>query len=159
MDVAILLDRSRSMQTNQRNILMKIVYRLVDKIGVSKEGNHFAVGTFGPSATISNNLKAREAQNVEALKEQLKKIISHVPKDWGTRTDLAMSKANSEVFTDDGGDRPKAPNILLVFTDGKPIKMAKDKKPWVEFEDSIKKLEVSFLFLSNLLPKECEKEV
>lgn len=44
-----------------------------------------------------------------------------------------MRKANSEVFTVNGGDRPEVPNVLLVFTDGKPIKMAKDKVPWVEF--------------------------
>lgn len=81
MDLALLVDRSKSMQTYQRNLLVKIIYRLVDKIGVSKEGNHFAVGTFGPSSAIYNNLKAPEAQNAMALKNQIRQRISHIPKD------------------------------------------------------------------------------
>ena len=144
MDVGLLVDRSRSMQTYQRKLLVGIIDRLVEKIGVSKAGNHFAVGTFGPSSAIYNNLKAPEAQNAMALKKQINQRISHVPQDWGTRTDLAMRKANSEVFTVDGGDRPEAPNVLLVFTDGRPFKTVKDKVPWVKFEDSTKQLEVSF---------------
>ena len=144
MDVAILVDRSRSMQTYQRNSLVTLINKFVDKIGVSEEGNHFAVGTFGPSAGIYNNLKAPEATNVVALKKQIKKRVKYVPGDWGTRTDLAMKQANTLVFTSGGGDRPKAANVLLVFTDGKPLKTAKDKNPWVEFEDSTKQLEVSF---------------
>ena len=42
--------------------------------------------------------------------------------DWtegGTRTELALNQARTELYTDRGGDRPTVPNILILLTDGK----------------------------------------
>lgn len=37
----------------------------------------------------------------------------------GTRTDLALTLANTELFSEQGGDRVDKSNVLVVITDGK----------------------------------------
>lgn len=142
MDVAIFGDRSKSMQPWQRRKLISVVNSLVDKLGVSSAGNHFAIGTFGPSSSVYNNFKAPFYHNAKNLKANAEKRFSHVPKDWGTRIDLALNNAVKNLFTPEGGDRPKAKNVLLVITDGKPFIAPKDTKPLISYSKSTKALEV-----------------
>ena len=73
-------------------------------------------------------------------KDALLAKIASEPIELGfqTRTDLALSKANDELFTKAGGDRPDKPNIMIVLTDGKPHpKRVADK--FKEFADNINK--------------------
>lgn len=51
MDIAIAADISRSMNTEQRSQMIAFVNNLVDKLGVSEEGNHFSLTTFASDAT------------------------------------------------------------------------------------------------------------
>ena len=62
-------DRSRSMNKWQRASLIKLVFNLIDKEGVSFSGNHFAIGTFGPGATIHYNFKDKFCYNNKNLKK------------------------------------------------------------------------------------------
>ena len=42
--------------------------------------------------------------------------------DWiegGTRTDRALNQAMTQLFTEQGGDRPTVPNFLILLTNGK----------------------------------------
>ena len=40
-----------------------------------------------------------------------------------TRTDLALKMAMDQLFTKAGGDRPDKPNVMIVFTDGRPTNL------------------------------------
>lgn len=142
MDIAIFGDRSRSMSDWQRKELISLVNSLVNKLGVSTAGNHFAIGTFGPSSTIANTFRDPFYHKAENVKKSVQKRFSFEPKDWGTRTDLAMNKAATTLFTPGGGDRANAKNVLLVITDGKPVIARNDKKPFIPFSKSTKALEV-----------------
>ena len=142
MDIAILGDRSRSMRANHREKLIEIVINMIDQVGVSSAGNHFAVVTFGPGAAIQNTFKEPNFH----IKENLVKLVEHrfnvVPKDWGTRTDIAEHYAATTLFTPAEGDRPNAKNVMFIITDGKPVVVEKDEKPFIPFNVSTEALQV-----------------
>ena len=52
-----------------------------------------------------------------------------------TFIDRALKAANNTLFTKEGGDRPKFPNALVLFTDGKTNK---ESKPYEEIIPSLK---------------------
>ncbi|KAL9951960.1 hypothetical protein ACROYT_G044721 [Oculina patagonica] len=141
MDIAIFGDRSRSMNKGQRNKLISLVNNLIDNLGVSSEGNRFAIGNFGPSTGIANNFGDSLSHNAKNLKDTVKERFIYEPEDWGTRTDLVLNRARTELFTPEEGDREGAKNVLLIITDGKPYIAKKDKKPFVPFSKSTKALE------------------
>ena len=150
LDIAFLADTSLSMQKKQRTTLYELASKLIDNYPVSDGGNHYGFITFDRKVKIHNNFATRMYYNKQAAFKQLIKQKAHlVPgrNQWGTRSDIALHKAATELFTTDGGDRPDAKNVLLVFTDGKQFILKKDQRilPFQNFSESTKKLEVSLL--------------
>ena len=145
MDIAILIDTSKSMKTNQRNEVVTVLDTLIDKLGISFEGNHYAVITFDYEVTVQRNFKDKRYQNIEEFKTKLRENIMRIPPDWGTRADLALDLVATNVFTLTGGDRPNATNVLIVVTDGIPHVPQGDKRPLIPFINTTKVLEVSKL--------------
>lgn len=121
MDIAILADISRSMGEDDRRDLIQVVHTLVDKLGVSETSNHFGFVTFAVNATLHSNFSNPFYYNADNLKSKVEKEVNFEPERDSTRTDLAMNLTLTELFSKDGGDRPNARNVLLVFTDGKPV--------------------------------------
>ena len=142
LDIAILADVSKSMTAGQRAQLTSLVGHLVDKFGVSSDGNHFGVITFGNEAEVFNTFKDSTYHNEENLKSLMEQKFKYVPQAWGTRTDIALHLAFSRLFTSEGGDRPNAKNVVIVFTDGMPFISKWDKKPFIPFEQSTELLQV-----------------
>lgn len=52
MDIALVGDISKRMEKSHHNRLVDLVKSLVNKLGVSAEGNHYAIVTFGGWASI-----------------------------------------------------------------------------------------------------------
>ena len=122
MDIAILADISRSMNKgDNRKNLIKVVQELVDDVGVSETGNHFGFVTFAINATLHSNFSNPTYYNATNLKNKVDKEVNVKPDNDSTRTDLAMELVLTKLFSSDGGDRPSARNVLLVFTDGNPV--------------------------------------
>lgn len=122
MDIAILADISRSMNKgDNRKNLIKVVQELVDDVGVSETGNHFGFVTFAINATLHSNFSNPTYYNATNLKNKVDKEVNVKPENDSTRTDLAMELVLTKLFSSDGGDRPSARNVLLVFTDGNPV--------------------------------------
>ena len=121
-DIAILADVSKSMTREQRSDQVKLIKELVEKKGVSSSGNHFAFMTFAKEVIIESNFNDHSYHEADNLKDLVQTKSSVVPKFWGTRTDLAMDLAAKELFTKEGGDRSDAKNVLIMFTDGRPVK-------------------------------------
>ncbi|XP_078353505.1 matrilin-1-like isoform X1 [Oculina patagonica] len=141
MDIAILGDRSRSMTANHREKMKDLVVKTIEKFNVSSAGNHFAIVTFGPSATINNNFKNPKYHIKENLVRLVEEKLSVVPKQWGTRADIAEHLAATKLFTPEEGDRAHAKNAMLIITDGKPVLANKDDKPFIPFHESTKALQ------------------
>ena len=155
MDIAIWADISKSMNKNQRAQLATLVDNLVDRLGVSSEGNHYAVGTFGNEAEVFSTFGDAYYHTEYNLKTMMRNKFSYVPCCWGTRTDLALNLAVTRMFTSAGGDRPGARNVLLVFTDGEPFISKWDKKPFVPFSQSTTLLQVINTRLIQMLQSYC----
>ena len=148
MDIAVLVDTSKSMTKEQRSILAKLIYRFIDKYPVSPKGNHYAFMTFDRYARIHNKFNNQGRYNQKALKGLIEEKIRISKRlKWGTRSDIALYRAAKELFTKEGGDRADAQNILLVFTDGLQRIAKRDKEPFKNFSQSTEKLEVSHYFL------------
>ena len=126
----------------QRAQLTSLVTSLVDKFGVSSEGNHYAVVTFGNEAQVFNTFKDSPYHNKYSLESLMQGKFSYVPSAWGTRTDIALHLALTQLFSPQGGDRPHAKNVVLVFTDGMPFISKWDKKPFIPFEQTTEALQV-----------------
>ncbi|RMX59133.1 hypothetical protein pdam_00009828 [Pocillopora damicornis] len=92
MDVAIVGDISKSMKSDHRSKLIVLVKSLVDKMGVSREGNHFAIASFGPYAAINTNFNNQNNYKAENLKRVVNQRFRVVPTKVGTRTDLILQK-------------------------------------------------------------------
>ena len=133
------------MTRKQRQTLNNLVGKLIDKYPVSAEGNHYSFMTFNRFATIQNVFNKQEYYNEEALKNLISAKVKLFPDKWGTRSDIALHKAATELFTTDGGDRPDGKNVLLVFTDGLQVKFNNDRQPEESFSESTKTLEVSIM--------------
>ena len=122
MDIAILADISNSMnEGNNREHLTDVVHQLVDYVEVSETGHHFGFATFAVNATLHSNFSNPTYYNAEKLKSKVKKEVNVTQDKDSTRIDLAMELVLKELFSSDGGDRPNARNILLIFTDGNPV--------------------------------------
>ena len=148
MDIALLVDTSRSITETQRGNLNTLIDRLIDKYPVSPKGNHYAFITFDRFARIRNKFNNQNRYNQKTLEGLIeKKIRISKGQKWGTRSDIALYRAAKELFTKEGGDRADAKNILLVFTDGLQFKARRDPQPFKTFSQSTEKLEVSYYFL------------
>ena len=79
----------------------------------------------------------------KADKEKVNKEFKVVPGKVGTRTDLVLRVALNRLFTPEGGDRPDAQNLVLIFTDGKPWIGKWDDRKMVPFWETTKALEVT----------------
>ncbi|CAH3133316.1 unnamed protein product [Pocillopora meandrina] len=141
MDIAILADVSKSMTPEERSDQIKLINKLVEKKGVSFSGNHFAFMTFAKEVIIESNFNDQSYYEEGKLKDLVQEKSSVIPKFWGTRIDLAMDLAAKELFSEQGGDRPDAKNVLVMFTDGKPVKTKWDERPDIPFEDFLEALE------------------
>ncbi|XP_073256120.1 coadhesin-like [Porites lutea] len=161
MDIAILVDTSKSMTETQRGTLTTSIDRLIDKYPVSAKGNHYAFVTFDRYAKIRNKFNNRGRYNKTILNDLIKtKVRISKGLKWGTRSDIALYLAAKELFAIEGGDRADAKNILLVFTDGLQRIARRDKVPFKDFSNSTKKLEnedVSIVVV-GILGKQWEKK-
>lgn len=142
LDIAILQDITRVAGKEQRKKNIKIIDELLEKKGVSPSGNHFAIITFAMEVVIQSKFNDESYYEEDKLKDLVQKKLGVGPKAWGRRTDLAMDLAAKELFSEQGGDRPDAKNVLVMFTDGKPVKTKWDERPDIPFEDFLEALEV-----------------
>ena len=137
LDLGVIADISKSVKMANLPKLKDALKTVVDKFEISPEGTHMGLIVFAENADMLFSFADTKYQNAAAAKEK----ISGIDKLYfQTRTDKALIKANSELFTGPGGDRPDKPNVLLVFTDGKPT----EKPGYKGFDVTVPPLEVSF---------------
>ena len=138
IDLGFIVDRSRSVRTHNYITMKRALATFIDKFNVTPETTHVSMIFYAKEATLLFNLTDVQFQSNKAIK---KKINSLSDRLYGvTRTDLALMKAHDHMFQR-VHDRPKRPNVLLVFTDGNT---AAESAPYSE---TVPPLEV-FIFIS-----------
>ena len=133
MDVAFLIDRSRSLSVADYMLAKGFLGQLVSALDISSEAIHAAIILFAKNAQVLNTFADEEYYNREALGQRIKKISNK--RFMPTRTDKALLAANNTLFVPEGGDRKDIPNVLILITDGRTHP---DSQPFAEIVPSLK---------------------
>ena len=135
MDVAFLVDRTRSIGRKNFKLLKGFLLQIIDALDIGPHATHAALILFAKQAKVLNTFNDSGYHTNKALHDLINRRISN---KLGGKTfiDKALEAANDDLFTVKGGDRPKFPNVLVILTDGKTNK---DSKP---YEEIIPHLEV-----------------
>ena len=156
LDIGIVLDKSRSINKENLERVIKFLADLVRKFNPAPDGDHFGLITFDKFARLVFNFSDSEYYNLDSLKKKIESEPTEEAEDVGTRTDLALIMARDELFTEAGGDRQNSPNVMLVLTDGTPYNLPKYRKFAVFSKKIVKDFEVStcyiFFYQGHLSP-------
>lgn len=112
-DIVFLLDSSGSVGSSNFQKMLQFVKNMVNGFDVGKDSVRIGVASFSnqPVQHFSLNTYFNQSQIIDA--------INKLPYYQGsTNTAAALSLLRSSVFTAASGDRPTAPNIAIVITDG-----------------------------------------
>ena len=133
MDVAFLLDRSRSLSIVDFMMAKGFLGQLVTGLNISQEATHVGLIAFAKKATVLISFADENYYN----KGNLYKFIQTLPDNRGspTRIDKALLAANNTLFVPEGGDRENFPNVLILTTDGRTHS---DSQPFAEIVPSLK---------------------
>lgn len=115
-------------------MLKGFLLQLSDAMAIGPDSAHVGYILFAKKAQLLNTFADPEYYN----RENVYNLIKSIPDDLGSRTfiDKALIKANDSLFTPSGGDRPDAPNTLILMTDGRTNEAS------VPFSDIIPSLKV-----------------
>lgn len=116
MDVGVVIDSSESIEPNQYKRCLQFVSDLATYLKVSTKGTHFGAILYSTTPMLQFSFADSNYYDINRLTSDVKNF-PHLSQ--GTRTDLALSLANTELFTQQGGDRPDKPNVMIVITDGR----------------------------------------
>jgi len=140
MDLAILVDRTRSLSEANYKLLKGFVAQLIDGLNIGRDSTHVGLIFFDSKAKVISTFADESLYTKDALYQLVEKISDRRYKP--TRTDKALIAANNKLFTAEGGDRPKFPNVLVILTDGKTNPAS---KPFAEITPLLK-VSVNFEF-------------
>lgn len=129
---------------------LQFVTDLVKRYKVSEQGTHFGVIVFSTTPQLQFSFADKEFYKPKRLR---KKIKSLPYLGEGTRTDLALTLANLELFSEQGGDRVDKPDVLIVITDGRTHPVLSQPYPEV-----LQPLQVYYNLTMSLRPTKENKE-
>lgn len=116
MDVGIIMDRSGSVGSADFKKSKDFVRTLVHRFQISSHGTRVGIIAYESTSHLAVKFSDVHVQTPSAMSG----IINNISyTGGGTRTDTALEKANSGLFSSRGGDRGDKPNVLVVITDGK----------------------------------------
>ena len=116
MDVGIIMDRSGSVDSADFKKSKSFVRTLVHRLQISSHGTRVGIIAYESTSHLAVKFSDVHGQTPSAMSGIIDKISYN---GGGTRTDIALEMANSELFSSRGGDRGDKPNVLVVISDGK----------------------------------------
>lgn len=124
LDVAFLVDRTRSLNINNFRLLKGFLLELADALNIGPDATHAAIILFAETAKVLNTFDDSGYYSNEAVRH----LIDSIPAKLGGRTyiDRALEVANEKLFTEEGGERPEFPNLLILLTDGRTNENSKN---------------------------------
>ncbi|GAB1606677.1 type VI, alpha, partial [Argonauta hians] len=112
-DIVFLLDSSGSVGASNFQKMLQFVENMVNGFDVGKDSVRIAIASFSDSPV------QHFALNKYFNKSDIISAIAKLPYNQGsTNTAAAISLLRTGVFTASSGDRPTAPNIAIIITDG-----------------------------------------
>ncbi|XP_022796155.1 uncharacterized protein LOC111334626 [Stylophora pistillata] len=116
LDIGVVIDSSDSITLEDYNLCLNFVADLAKRFKVSEQETHFGAIVFSTTPQLQFSFADKEFYKLKRLR---KKIRSFPYLAEGTRTDLALTLADLELFSEQGGDRLYKPDVLIVITDGR----------------------------------------
>ncbi|WAR04608.1 COEA1-like protein [Mya arenaria] len=113
-DVAFLVDSSGSVGSANFNTALGFIKGVVAGLPIGPMGTLTSLMTF--STTPNINWYFNQLTSKQETTNALASVSYH---SGGTRTDLALHSASTQLFTPEHGDRTHANNVVIVLTDGK----------------------------------------
>ena len=117
LDLGLVVDTTKSIKEENIPNLKEALKGLVQQFDVSNDGTHVSFETFAKTSIIHNSFKDNKYRSEDAVLSLMDKEIDKMGKI--TRLDLALQKANDEMFTEKNGDRPGVRTVMVLFTDGR----------------------------------------
>ena len=127
------------------DLMLDAVKKLVSKFKVGEDQTHFSIITYAGDPELRVKLNDKKYHSNDALQKFLDDMKNNDKLGSPTRTDKALKMVGEDVFVSENGDRPKSPNIMIIFTDGGTHKSSES------YDTVLPKLEVSTQFISVCL--------
>lgn len=124
------------------DLMLDAVKKLVSKFKVGEDQTHFSIITYAGDPELRVKLNDNLYHSNDALQQFLDGMKNNDKLGSPTRTDKALKMVGEKVFVSENGDRPKSPNIMIIFTDGGTHKTSES------YDTVLPKLEVSTQFKS-----------
>ncbi|PFX33733.1 Integrin alpha-1 [Stylophora pistillata] len=136
LDLGLVVDTSQSIKQKNINDLKTILENLVQQFDISNDGTHISLETFGDKSVIHKLFDEPDFFAKKSLTSLIDKGIDKLSRP--TRLDLALEKADLEMFTEENGDRHGVRSVMVLFTDGRSHPKDTDKKKYREHFRNIK---------------------
>lgn len=117
MDVAFLVDKTKSIGVMNFMLLKGFLLQLIGAMHIGPDTTHAGVITFNRKPFILNTLADTRKYSNKAFHNHVLGISVNL--GGRTFTDKALKIAAEKFFTEKGGDRPEFPDVLILFTDGR----------------------------------------
>jgi len=133
MDVAFLVDKTKSLGVSNFLLLKGFLLQLIEAMHIGPDATHTAIITFNQKAKVLSTFADKQFYSNDAVHQ----LIDNLPITFGQRTfiDKALITAYKKLFSEEGGDRPEYPNVLILLTDGRTHP---DSKPLSEITPLLK---------------------
>ena len=115
--MAFIVDKTKSLGVPNFLLLKGFLLELVAAMHIGPDATHTAIITFSRRPKVLSNFADTKLYSNEAVHQ----FIANIPVFLGDRTftDKALLAAADRLFVERAGDRPKYPNVLILFTDGR----------------------------------------
>ncbi len=117
MDVSFVIDKTSSLGVVNFLLLKGFLLQLIAAMHIGPNATHTGIITFNRKPKVLSTFADEKMHSNQAVHEFIAKM-SVVLGDR-TFTDKALLAADSKLFTEEGGDRPNFPNVLILLTDGR----------------------------------------
>ncbi|KAJ7394275.1 hypothetical protein OS493_000077 [Desmophyllum pertusum] len=117
MDVAFVVDKTKSLGVMNFMLLKGFLLELIDALHIGPDATHTGIITFNKKPTVLSTFANDNLYNNDAVHQ----FVAEIPAVLGDRTftDKALMAAANQLFTEEEGDRPEFPNVLILLTDGR----------------------------------------
>lgn len=117
LDLGLVVDTTKSIGEKNIPFLKKFLKRTIQNLGVSQNGSHVSFETFAADSILHNAFNDTAFHSNEKMNGLIDRGINKLTQP--TRLDLALSKADEEMFTTANGNRAGVSSVLLLLTDGR----------------------------------------
>ena len=118
IDLSIVLDQTKSVGAANYDKMLETVRKLISKYNVGPDQTRVSIVTFAKQAEIRVSFDDDNYQSQKGLNNLIDEMIKKDKLKGTTRTDVALETVGKDVFNSKKGDRPDAPNVMILFTDG-----------------------------------------